>query len=103
MTDRDIRIFVRVHLLLLALVAVGWAAVAHVPDQARRDVGVVQQHRCEEDEPCWDCSTMGNHVCGPRPANSTPTDPGCASFANGQGGGWICIHSPRKEAPKLEA
>lgn len=21
--------------------------------------------RCEEDEPCWNCETMGNHVCGP--------------------------------------
>lgn len=21
---------------------------------------------CMEDEPCWDCTTMGNHVCGPR-------------------------------------
>lgn len=20
---------------------------------------------CQEDEPCWDCSTMGNGVCGP--------------------------------------
>lgn len=20
---------------------------------------------CQEDEPCWDCTTMGNRVCGP--------------------------------------
>lgn len=20
---------------------------------------------CQEDEPCWNCATMGNHVCGP--------------------------------------
>ena len=20
---------------------------------------------CEEDEPCWDCRTMGNKICGP--------------------------------------
>lgn len=20
---------------------------------------------CAEDDPCWDCHTMGNHVCGP--------------------------------------
>lgn len=20
---------------------------------------------CQEDEPCWDCDTMGNRVCGP--------------------------------------
>lgn len=22
---------------------------------------------CQEDEPCWDCSTMGNRICGPLP------------------------------------
>lgn len=22
--------------------------------------------RCEEDQPCWDCETMGNKVCGPQ-------------------------------------
>ena len=21
--------------------------------------------RCLEDEPCWDCETMGNRICGP--------------------------------------
>jgi len=21
--------------------------------------------RCEEDQACWDCHTMGNKVCGP--------------------------------------
>lgn len=21
---------------------------------------------CYEDEPCWDCTTMGNRICGPR-------------------------------------
>lgn len=21
--------------------------------------------RCQEDEPCWDCATMGNRICGP--------------------------------------
>ena len=20
---------------------------------------------CEEDDPCWDCTTMGNQICGP--------------------------------------
>lgn len=24
---------------------------------------------CQEDEPCWDCSTMGNGVCGPLTLN----------------------------------
>ena len=37
---------------------------------------------CEEDEPCWDCETMGNGICGPiaPPVNYEPgprveTDP----------------------------
>ena len=21
--------------------------------------------QCHEDDACWDCSTMGNHICGP--------------------------------------
>lgn len=28
---------------------------------------------CEEDEPCWDCATMGNRICGePRVLRSIP-------------------------------
>lgn len=23
------------------------------------------EHTCLEDQACWDCTTMGNHVCGP--------------------------------------
>lgn len=26
---------------------------------------VVNTQGCEEDQPCWDCHTMGNKVCGP--------------------------------------
>lgn len=26
---------------------------------------VSQAPVCQEDEPCWDCETMGNRVCGP--------------------------------------
>lgn len=25
---------------------------------------------CEEDQPCWDCATMGNHICGTLPETS---------------------------------
>ena len=21
--------------------------------------------QCQEDDPCWDCHTMGNRICGP--------------------------------------
>lgn len=34
------------------------------------EVGVAPPttHHCEEDEPCWDCTTMGNLICGPTQA-----------------------------------
>lgn len=42
-----------VALVLVAIVAlVGWWTHPGPP-------------RCEEDMPCWNCHTMGNHVCGP--------------------------------------
>lgn len=30
--------------------------------------------RCEEDQPCWNCKTMGNKICGPikAPVDCTP-------------------------------
>lgn len=31
----------------------GAISTANVPDG-----------RCHEDDPCWDCSTMGNRICG---------------------------------------
>lgn len=34
---------------------------------------------CQEDQPCWDCTTMGNLICGPVP-NAT-TSAGTASVA----------------------
>ncbi len=27
---------------------------------------------CQEDEPCWDCHTMGNLICGPIPVPANP-------------------------------
>lgn len=35
-----------------------------------RDVHLIPPlviERCEEDMPCWDCTTMGNRICGPIP------------------------------------
>lgn len=39
------------------------------------DTGWVRTGECHEDEPCWDCETMGNGICGPdteRPAELIP-------------------------------
>lgn len=27
--------------------------------------------RCEEDQPCWNCATMGNFICGPTAKGAT--------------------------------
>lgn len=32
---------------------------------------------CYEDQPCWDCTTMGNRQCGPPPTPPPWTGPTC--------------------------
>lgn len=32
---------------------------------------------CHEDDPCWDCATMGNHVCGPGATRPEPSGTNC--------------------------
>jgi hypothetical protein len=41
--------------------------------------------QCQEDDPCWDCHTMGNHICGPATVVDfeppvTPGAPATATF-----------------------
>ncbi len=46
--------------------------------------------RCEEDQPCWDCATMGNRQCGPfggRPARVGDAARRFATHAATPGGG----------------
>jgi len=38
-----------------AILAFGSSGIVHRPAQA---------HTIEEDDPRWDCKTMGNHICG---------------------------------------
>lgn len=33
--------------------------------------------RCEEDQPCWDCATMGNKICGPATSDQCQEDDPC--------------------------
>lgn len=42
------------------------AAAAEPPATVATQAAVVAPvaDRCEEDEPCWDCATMGNGICG---------------------------------------
>lgn len=43
-------------------------------------------HDCQEDESCWDCATMGNHICGgsrpTAPAQCTPASCGMATMSH---------------------
>lgn len=64
MTNRAIII---VCALLLAIAS--WVGYASGEATMRRDMKVLDSQeldpKCWEDEPCWDCETMGNQICGP--------------------------------------
>jgi len=54
----------KVSFLLITLAILAMLILAH-----RGPVGDIPERimvdDCAEDEACWDCSTMGNHICGP--------------------------------------
>lgn len=51
--------------VLLSFAIVGSSCTAN---EVRRYVETVSEASdCQEDEPYWNCSTMGNRICGPRP------------------------------------
>jgi hypothetical protein len=39
---------------------------------------------CMEDEPCWDCETMGNKICGPASGSAAATLPDCHNLRLGE-------------------
>ena len=43
--------------------------------QASTQPSTTQVKACQEDDPCWDCKTMGNKVCGPAKAVSPSPAP----------------------------
>lgn len=47
----------------LALLLVVWLLPAVRDGDTTHTQTVVQ---CQEDQPCWDCTTMGDHKCGKR-------------------------------------
>lgn len=51
--------------LLCAVIALlAFTACTPIP---RVYIGGGVSVRCEEDMPCWNCHTMGNHICGTLP------------------------------------
>jgi hypothetical protein len=54
------RALVRLALTVCAVGALVW--VLYSPGALTPAMGA----ECQEDDPCWDCATMGNLVCGPQ-------------------------------------
>ncbi len=50
---------------------VGACEVETAPPATTTTTTVPDVQTCFEDEPCWDCETMGNKICGP---GATPPD-----------------------------
>lgn len=63
--------------LLLATFSLGLGTAVHAdpactticsltPSENEAELSESQVYnRCYEDQPCWNCKTMGNHICGP--------------------------------------
>lgn len=56
------RIVLVIYVVLVTLFIRGLLDVVITPDDIRQSI---TQSTCYEDEPCWDCHTMGNRICGP--------------------------------------
>ena len=73
--------FVRIMICAALWFASGWMIgraidalpISPAPRDSSNEESPVQP-RCEEDMPCWDCTTMGNRICGPA------TDIACDDF-----------------------
>lgn len=48
--------------LLAAVLVLAACDFTITPEDIKR---TLEQAPCAEDEPCWDCETMGNRICGP--------------------------------------
>lgn len=51
--------------VVAAVLSVALVLGAYEWRDARTLRAVERYEHCAEDEPCWDCHTMGNHLCGP--------------------------------------
>jgi hypothetical protein len=68
LTKRGENTVVTLVLVVIGAVLVAAAIIGQDLKQARLDKGesgTIPPVSCYEDEPCWDCTTMGNGVCGP--------------------------------------
>lgn len=42
----------------------GHSTPTPTPTTVETEIGTAISIVCEEDQPCWDCTTMGNQICG---------------------------------------
>lgn len=54
--------WVQAFMIGLLFAAASWLLLEVNAIQDRLDV--IEDQICQEDEPCWDCLTMGNYLCG---------------------------------------
>lgn len=64
LTRKGMVVFAMLLLALLATAAWAGFATAHLAWDGN-GYSDWTQPACQEDEPCWDCTTMGNRICGP--------------------------------------
>ena len=68
LTDRgkNLTLFPLLTLTGAALLFAAWLGQEWKQDRLGVSQGnTIPPLSCYEDEPCWDCTTMGNGVCGP--------------------------------------
>ena len=53
----------------LVLLSFWWAGERFDASPTMRDNLPSDARECHEDMPCWDCTTMGNHICGDTKGN----------------------------------
>lgn len=66
--------------ILLSFSLAGCATVTSQPTTDHVQSQTVNQ--CEEDQPCWDCETMGNKICGTQSVDTVAAE----SHEGGVGG-----------------
>jgi hypothetical protein len=58
------RALIHLALTVCAVGALVW--VLYLPGALTPALGEPAPVDCAEDDPCWDCATMGNLICGPQ-------------------------------------
>jgi hypothetical protein len=83
--------------LMLTLMVTGCAAGSTGTNGQSTTEGVAHPV-CQEDEACWDCTTMGNKRCGPM-INGVAAEQAAHEAVEKAGPGWQCWPEINLEQP----